>query len=182
MKERAMRIENRQKFLGMIALTVLGLLAADRAVVGPLTGWWGKRAREITTLRAQVAEGKALIRRSQAIHGRWDDMRANALTNNPSLAQEQVLKTFVSWAQESGASINGLNPQWKNDSEAYKTLACRVDASGSLWTLSRFLYDIEKGPIALKVESLELGAHDNDGQQLTLGLQVSGLVLPSSTR
>ncbi len=57
------------------------------------------------------------------------------------------------------------------------TLDCRVEASGSLATLSRFLFDIEKDAMALKVESVELTARDKDGQQLSLGLQISGLTL-----
>jgi len=62
------------------------------------------------------------------------------------------------------------------------TLNCRVEASGSLGTLSQFLYRIEKGPAALKLDSVELSAHDNTGQQLTLGLQISGLALISQTQ
>jgi hypothetical protein len=57
-----------------------------------------------------------------------------------------------------------------------------VEASGNLGTLSQFLYDIEKDPMALKLESVELSAHDTGGQQLTLGLQLSGLVLNSQKR
>ena len=70
-------------------------------------------------------------------------------------------------------------PQWKNDSTNYLTLNCRVEASGDLGTLSQFLYEIEKGPMALKLESVEFSAHDDTGQQLTLGLQISGLALTS---
>ena len=55
----------------------------------------------------------------------------------------------------------------------------RVEASGNLATLSRFLYEIEKSPMALKLDSVEITARDKDGQQLALGLQVSGLVLNS---
>ena len=72
-------------------------------------------------------------------------------------------------------------PQWKNDSTNYMTLNCRVEASGNLGTLSQFIYDIEKGPMALKLDSVELSAHDNTGQQLTLDLQISGLALLQPT-
>ena len=61
--------------------------------------------------------------------------------------------------------------------EFFDKLECRVDASGDLETLSRFLYDIEKDPMALKLQSLEFSSHSDNGQQLTLALQVSGLVL-----
>jgi hypothetical protein len=57
------------------------------------------------------------------------------------------------------------------------TLACRVEAAGSLGTLSRFLYEVEKGSLALRLDTVELNAHDNAGQQLTLGLEVNGLAL-----
>lgn len=177
-----MKINNRQKFLIVLAVAGLALLAADRLIFTPLTNAWRDRAKEIARLRGQVADGRALIRREQAIRDRWEQMRTNTLPDNPSLAQEQVLKALVNWSQESGASINAITPQWKNDSEEYKTLVCRVDASGTLWTLSRFLYDIEKGPMALKLESVDLSSRDNNGQQLTLGLQISGLALTSSRK
>ena len=57
------------------------------------------------------------------------------------------------------------------------TLNCSVEASGNLSTLSQFLYDIEKEPTALRIDSVELNSRDNYGQQLTLGLEVSALVL-----
>jgi hypothetical protein len=52
-----------------------------------------------------------------------------------------------------------------------------VDATGDLGRLSRFLYQLERDPMALKLATLELGARDKEGQQLSLGLQLSGLVL-----
>ena len=45
------------------------------------------------------------------------------------------------------------------------TYECRVDAAGDLGKLSRFLYSVERDPMALKLESVELGARDKDGQQ-----------------
>ena len=48
---------------------------------------------------------------------------------------------------------------------------------GNLAAITRFLYDIEKDPLALKIDSVELSARDDGGDQLALGLQVSGLLL-----
>jgi hypothetical protein len=171
-----MKTDNRQKLL--IALTVVAgtLLIGDRLIYSPLVHWWQARDKEISRLRLQVKEGRALVNHEQSIRERWDSMRTNTLPNNPSLAQEKVLKAFQEWAQESGVSLNGITPQWKGEEE-HQTLVCRVDASGTLWMLSRFIYDIEKGPLGLKLESVEINSRDNTGQQLALGLQVSGLVL-----
>lgn len=172
-----MKSADRQKLLIVLVAVLAGVLIGDRLVYTPLTNLWQSRQQQIKRLRTQVSEGSALVRRESVIRDRWDNMRTNTLPNNQSLAQERMLKAFQDWAQESGVSINALTPQWKSDSDDYQTLVCRVDASGTLWMLSRFLYDIEKGPLGLKLESVDVSSRDNTGQTLSLGLQVSGLVL-----
>ena len=141
----------------------------------------GARAA-FTQLRKQVNDGKQLVNREKGIRSHWEEMRTNTLPNNTSLAEQQLLKAFDTWSRDSGATITGILPQWKNDTDDYQTLNCRVEASGNLTALSQFLYDIEKSPMALKLETVELSARDTGGQQLTLGLQISGLVLNSQKR
>ncbi|MGB7746547.1 MAG: hypothetical protein WBN75_04590 [Verrucomicrobiia bacterium] len=177
-----MKIENRQQLLMVMAVAAVVLFAADQMVIEPMIGWWKTRAKTVAELRAQVKNGRRLIQREAALRSRWSQMRTNTLPENPSLAEQQTLKAFDSWARESGADVTGITPQWNNDSSDYLTLNCRLEAAGDLGTLSRFVYDLEKDPMALKLESVELSARDTTGQQLTLDLQISGLVLVSQTQ
>ncbi len=177
-----MKIENRQQLLMVLAIAVVVLYAADLVVIEPMFGWWKTRAKTIAELREQVKNGRRLIQREAGLRGRWSQMHTNTLPDNPSLAEQQTLKAFDSWARESGADVTGITPQWNNDSPDYLTLNCRLEASGDLGTLNRFVYDIEKDPMAFKLESVELSARDNTGQQLTLDLQISGLVLVSQSQ
>ncbi len=58
-----------------------------------------------------------------------------------------------------------------------------MDAFGNLGALTRFLYNVEADPLALRLDVVELTARDDRGEQLTLGLQVSGLILnPAASR
>jgi len=172
--------DNRQKLLMIVTFAVAALFVGDKLIYSPLVRLAQARSKEVKNLQLQVARGRTLIKYEQDIRKEWSDMRTNMLPVNQSFAQERVLRAFQDWAQESGVSLNGTVPQWKNgETPDYKTLVCRVDASGTLWMLSRFIYDIEKGPMGLRLESVDLNSRDNTGQQLTLGLQVSGLVLNS---
>lgn len=177
-----MKIENRQKGLIVAVAAAAALLVGNSLIYEPLSQWWSARSKQIALLRKQVEDGRRLQNRAAGIRSQWEQMRANTLPNNTSLAEQQVLKAFDTWSRDSGATITGIMPQWKSDAEDYQTLNCRVEASGNLGTLSQFLYDIEKDPMALKLESVELSAHDTGGQQLTLGLQISGLVLNPQTK
>ncbi len=176
-----MKIENRQQLLTAVAICAVVLLIADRLVFTPLVNFWNDSSAKVAELSKQVDYGTSLIQREQAIRRRWQEMQKNMLPENTSLAEQQILKAFDTWAHSSRATITAITPQWKHGSDDYVTLECRVDASGDLETLSRFLYDVEKDPMALKLQSLELSSHSDNGQQMTLALQVSGLVLTSRT-
>ncbi len=172
-----MKIKNRQDFLLVLTIAAFALLVGVNFVWEPLQGWWTARAAQVRELRAKVSEGNQLIKRESAIRSRWDGMHANALPANTSLAEQQLLTAFTTWSRSSGAEITGLMPQWKNDSTNYWTLDCRVEAAGDLSALSKFLYSVEKGPTALKIDSLELSGRDATGHELTLALQINGLAL-----
>jgi hypothetical protein len=175
------KINNRQQLLVIVAIAATVLLFADRAVFAPLLGVWKTRATQITELRNQVTHGTTVLKDEQSIRRRWDAMRRNALPPDPSFAEAQVLRSFDNWARSSRENITMITPQWKREDD-YLSLECRVDASGDLSTLARFLYEIERDPVAVKLESVELTAHDAAGQQMTLALQASGLVLIPATR
>jgi Tfp pilus assembly protein PilO len=174
-----MKIQNRQQFLIMLTGAALALLIGVNWIYEPLAGVWSARSQEIKALHVKVNDGNFLKKRETDIRSHWDNMRDNALPANTSLAENQVITAFNNWSRSSGAEITSVLPQWKNDSTNYMTLNCRVEATGSLGELSQFLYQVEKGPMPLKADSVELSAHDATGQQLTLGLQISGLALTS---
>jgi Tfp pilus assembly protein PilO len=180
--EAAMKIENRQQFLVVLTIAVAALFVGERLIYEPLANVWTARSQKIAALRKQVDDGKQLLKREQTIRSRWDQMRTNTLPADTSLAEQQVLKAFDNWSQDSSASITSITPQWNSDATNCLTVDLRVEASGDLGTLTQFLYDIEKGPMALKLESVDLSARDDTGQQLTLGLQISGLALTSQTK
>ena len=172
-----MKINNRQQLLTIAAMAAVGLLAVDRLAYTPLVKLWKSRSADIVELHGKIAGGTSLIQREQVLRRRWEQMRSNTLPVNSSQAEQQLLKAIDNWSQQSRVSLASIMPQWKHDADDYMTLDCRVEATGDLDTLSQFVYSLEKDPMALKVESLELNSHDNTGRQMTLGLQISGLVL-----
>ena len=172
-----MQIKDRQKLLVIVTVAAVGLFALDQFVRAPLFSAWTARSARITALRNQVARGRMLLQRERGIRDHWADMQRRALTNNLSSAEQQVFRAIDSWAQETGVIVNAVTPQWKHDSDDYVTYECRIDASGDIGRLSQFVYRAEREPLALKFESVELSARDKEGQQLSLALQMNGLVL-----
>lgn len=172
-----MKIENRQQFLVVLTVAAFALLVSVNFIIEPLGGWWSSRQKQVKELRVKVDEGGRLLKREAGIRSRWAEMQTNALPANTSLAEQKLLTAVDGWARSSGAEVTSLMPQWKNESTNYLTLTCRVETSGNLGALSQFLYDLERGPMALRLDSLELSARDKDGRQMTLSTEINGLAL-----
>jgi Tfp pilus assembly protein PilO len=172
-----MKIKDRKQLLTIAAVAVVAIFLADRLVLTPLGNAWTDRNKRIDALSKKVADGKQLVSRERAVRHRWEQMRTNTFPQNQSQAEQQLLRGFDQWAKDSGITLTSLSQQWKYDAEDFRTLQCRVEGAGNLKAISRFLYEMEKSPTALKLDNLEITAHDNEGQQLTVSMQVSGLVL-----
>ncbi len=176
-----MKIQNRQQFLLILTLSALALYIGNLLIYGPMVKWWQSRQDTIKELRQEVSQGRMLVRREAVIRDEWSNMRTNALPNDASQAESQMLKSLANWAGDSGINVSSVTPEWQpdqgDDQNNYSTLDCRVEASGDLGTLSRFLYEIESDPMAVQLASVELTATDDRGQQLNLGLELSGLAL-----
>ena len=177
-----MKIETRQQFLIVLTIAVAALFVGERLIYEPLANWWSMRSQKVVELRKQVADGRLLLQRERSLRSRWDQMRTNTLSADTSLAEQQVLKAFDNWSLDSRVTITGITPQWNDDATNYVTVDWRVEAAGDLSALSRFLYDIEQGPMALRLESVNVSARDDTGQQFTLGLQINGLALRSEAK
>jgi len=176
-----MNLSNRPQLLGIIAIASVALLAGDRWVFTPLWRTWRARADQIAQLRKRVDRGQRLLELEKTVRARWEGMRTNTLSGVPSVAETQLLKAFDRCAQDSRTTINATKTQWKRSLERnaddYATMECHVNGSGGLSALTRFLYDIEKDPLALKVDAVEITSRNDSGEQLAFGVQVSGLLL-----
>lgn len=172
-----MKIKNRQDFLVVLTIATVTLAVAVNWIFPPILDWWSARQKQISDLRDKVKDGNQMIARERFIRGHWEEMRANALPPDPSQAEQQFLKAMDGWSRDSGAEITSIMPQWKSDATNYMTLDCRVETSGDLHALSQFIYNIERGPMMVRLDSVELSSHDNNGQQMTLGVEINGLAL-----
>ena len=171
----------RQRLLVVVTSVVVGLFAGDRLVLGPLTKAWSARSEQIRLLRKQIADGEQLLQRESGIRSRWQQMQSNALPSSVSQAEGKMLAAIDRWARTSQIGGYSVKPQEKRNDE-YATVECRVDAAGNLGTITRFLYEIEQDPLAMKVDIVELNSRDTTGSQISLGLQINGLVLNPDER
>lgn len=173
-----MQIKDRQKFLLIIAAVAMGLLIADNFVFEPLIAGWKARSEKLEALENSVRSAKSLIMNEAGIRRNWSGKKDNMLPANNSQAEAIMLDAFDRWQRSSGISRTSYRTQWKSgEDDSYMTLECHADFSGSLRTITEFLYQMEKDPMAIQLENMQLASRDNNGRDMTLSLQVSSVQL-----
>jgi hypothetical protein len=168
----------RQRLLVIVIASLIGLYALDSWVFEPLLGVWQAHTAEIVQLRKSVANGRSLMARASQLDRVWSQMQANALPKEQGQAEHDVISAIDGWGRANYVELPSIRPQWKRGAtDRSSLLECRVDATGTMAALSHFMYELERSPLALHVDSIEVTARDDGGQKLTLGLVVSGLRL-----
>jgi Tfp pilus assembly protein PilO len=177
-----METKNREKLLLILTGGCLVLLILNWLIISPLIASWHRRSDRIDELRKTIADGNMTISREQTIRERWDNMSTNALSTTPTTAERQLFDAFDHWVRASGVTEGSFKPQLKDTDDNYSVMECRADVTGNLQTILSFLGNLEKDPMGVKLQSLELTSRDDTGQQLSLGLELNGLLLPTANQ
>jgi Tfp pilus assembly protein PilO len=174
-----METKNRERLLLFITLGCLALLALNWLVIKPLSNSWHSRADRIEQLRKQLADGALMLGRQDYIRGRWDNMSTNALSSTPTVAERQLFNEFDKWVTASEVTEGSFKPQLKPTDDNYSVMECHAEVTGNYSTIIRFLYELEKDPMGVQIEGVDLTSRDDSGQEISLGIDLSGLLLPT---
>lgn len=173
----ALRINDRRQWLMIAAVGVVAIFVLDRIILSPMVRAWQDRSERIAVLRESIERGQSLLDRADMLESRWQQMTERAISTDISVAENDLLKSVARWARESGITFTSMIPQWKKSEAGYQTLVCRATANGDLEKAARFLYELERDELAVRLEQCEMAARDSRGQLIRLTLRLSGLQL-----
>jgi len=172
----------RQKRLALAAIGVIALLTLDQLALKPLTRIWKERSSRIQELSERLNQGALLLDRAPDMQARWEAMRRASLPADISTAEHAVLSAVDQWARDSRISFTSLKPQWRQPDTDHQIFECRAEAYGDLASVVRFLRALSQDPLAIKLDEVQIASRDTTGQQLTLSLRFTGLLLNEETR
>jgi len=172
-----MEAKNREWFLALAAGVCVFAFIGDRLVLSPVLEIWSTRSQRIAEVEERLKSGKVLVRRETAIRDRWREMEDRAFTSEVSEAEDRILKSADRWAQESGLGLSSLKPRVTQEDEGFREAEFSASGQGDIESISRFLYELERDPLALKLEEVQIGVRDKSGQDLAIEVRFSGLLL-----
>jgi hypothetical protein len=170
-----MILSKREHKIGLITIGVILILLLDRFL---LTPYLKKREELILEKENLVVE----LKNSRKTLSQWKDISPNweNLTNIKGEDSEYgVINALRKWAEESGASISLLKPEGENKKSKLNEQIYQVVGTGSMRSISEFLWRMESSQLPLKIKNLQLAVRREGIDDLTLQVRVGELSPPT---
>ncbi len=172
-----MGANQRERLLVIATVVCIVAFAGDRFVAGPMLESWDARAERIHSLERSLANGKQLLAREDALAARWKQIQDRTLSADGAEAELEVLAAANQWAKESRVALTSLKPRLIEAEDEHQLLEVRAAAQGSIESVGRFLYALERDARALKLEEVLISAKDGTGRNLSLTVRFTGLIV-----
>ena len=173
-----MVFSKREKIIVAAAVAVLGVLVLDLYVLTPLMDEWGAVKVRRDRLVAKTAQAGSLLRRRRLLGRTWRRMLAEGMTPDPAAAESQVLRSLRNWSADTGLRLSSLRPERSTEDSKLPEITVHAAGTGSMASVSRFLWRIETAKSPVKIKMLQLGSRRDGTDSLSLHLKVSTLYSP----
>lgn len=169
---------NRGKRLIMVVVMIcVGLLIVDKLILGAVVAGWKSRAQRIGDLEKKLQDGERLITHNKADYEKqWAYMLKNSLPPERSDAEQLIYNAMGQWSKF-GLTVTSQRPQWITDRDNNTRIEFRVVATGSMESIARFLYNVERDSRGLRVQDVEISSKDETGKNLSMSVLLTGVVL-----
>lgn len=172
-----MILSRRERLIITLALIVVSIFVLDRFVLGPLLASYSTARAKKGELQAEKDRSASLLDRREQIGRKWRQMLAGGLKQDPAEAESQLLHALGDWSQEAGLDLSSLRPERPGEKTDLRKVICHAVGSGSMASVSRFLWLVETAEIPVKLEAVQLRSRKEGTDDLALQVRLSTLYL-----
>ena len=150
-----MVVSKRERYIGIAASVVIGVLVLDSIVFRPLMDRADQIDRDLADAQKQKGENENLLRESTKRDSEWKQLAGRGVSSDQSGAESQVLNGLEQWAHDAGLSLTQVKPDRVEKTKDFSISSFRATATGGMEQIGRFLYAIETASIPVPRERRE---------------------------
>ena len=168
----------------ILIFCIVGVLAliADRYVFTTMMQGRSDLKDKKQNLHAELEEALSVIKRKKLLSNKWEQMIQNGLEDDPSETEGIVLRYIEEISSKNDIKLASIQPERMQNETELARIEFVLSGVGSISAVTGFLLDIETAPIPLKVATMQLGAADESGNQMTIQLRMSSIYYESVTK
>ena len=172
-----MILSKRERLIMVLTLAAVSILVLDRYVLTPLLDGRSSLQARKARLQGDMERANRLLTRRRQIDQRWNQMLTSSLKRDPGEAESQILHALGNWSEQTGLNLSSIRPERSTEKTDVREITFHISGSGSMNSISWFVWCLETAEIPIKVKVLSLGSRKEGTDDLSLQLRFSTLCL-----
>ena len=172
-----MILSKRERLIMVLTLAAVSILVLDRYVLTPLLDGRSSLQARKARLQGDMEQADRLFTRRRQVDQRWRQMLTGSLKRDPAEAESQILHALGNWSEQTGLNLSALRPERSTEKTDVREITFHISGSGSMNSISRFVWCLETAEIPIKVKVLSLASRKEGIDDLSLQLRFSTLYL-----
>ncbi|MBW8015263.1 MAG: hypothetical protein FVQ82_03680 [Planctomycetes bacterium] len=170
-------LSRREKIILILAAFAIALLISDKYILSPLMAKRSEVKDHKDKLAADVEKGLSVMKRRKLLSERWRKMTDSGLSNDPAVTEGIVLRYLEDVSYKNYLTLASMQPERieRDTDGSVREIEFLVSGKGNMKSVTMFLWDIENAPIPLKIKTMQMGASDESGSQMTIQMRVSSI-------
>ncbi len=172
-----MIFSKRERLIMVLTLAAVSILVLDSYLLTPLLDGRSSLQARKARLQGDMEQADRLLTRRQQVDQRWRQMLTGSLKRDPGEAESQILHALRDWSEQTGLNLSSIRPERSTEKTDVREITFHISGSGSMNSISRFVWCLETAEIPIKVKVLSFGSRKEGIDDLSLQLRFSTLYL-----
>lgn len=173
-----MMMSQRERWIGIVAGVVVGLLLLDQVVLSPLLARLSEASERVDQHQRELAQADQLFQNRLRAQRKWRDMAGVALLRDAPGAESQVLNRVREWAATNGLTLTSLKPERSEKEREFHRITIRATATGTMAQTAGFLHAVQTSGIPIRVADIQIASRREGIDDLSLQMGLATIYMP----
>jgi Tfp pilus assembly protein PilO len=172
-----MAFTKRERTVIVVAIITVSLLVADKYLVSPMLEQYSQAKQNREKLKTELQQSLTAIERKNMLQKQWNQMKEAGLADDYEQMESSVLRYIRDSSLKDNLVLSSVQPERVSVSRDIGETEFIVSASGSMDSVTKFLWDLETAKLPVKIKNLQLGSNDETARQMSLQVKLSSVYI-----
>ena len=168
-----MALTSREQKIMYLAIGAVVILILNAYVLEPVLNKRAEVRQTRLTLQAEVDQSLSTLERKKVLQKRWEEMQQDGLGNDVQAAEAMVYRYLRESSDRAGLELGSIQPERLTTETQLGEIDFVLSATGSMQSVTQFLWNLETATIPLKIKSYQLGSKNEMAQAMTIQVVLS---------
>jgi hypothetical protein len=163
-----MALTRREQKILYLAVAAVAFLIFNAYILNPVLDKRAETRQSRLALESQVNQSLATLERKKMLQKRWAEMQQDGLGNDVQAAEAMVYRYLRESSDRAGLELGSVQPDRLITESQLGEIDFVLSATGSMQSVTQFLWSLETATIPLRIKSYQLGSKNEMAQMMTI--------------